>query len=190
MIIFCGCILTYLCFSFTGGATEETYLHMLRGRAKHCVFQMDTGKPPAFFAFFFKRPKTEEHTQGWQNNFTSHRLLLIPWSNQRDLFCFLPPREIEKEKNKQEFLISWQLFLLFSSCNISPFTSGIFSHCLPPPPNSQPSDWNTERKYTCDLSLLLPWQPVLPLKFSSLQPWRPAMTFDLLPPASSDLLTA
>lgn len=46
---------------------------------------------------------------------------------------------------------------------------------------SQPSDGNTEQRHNCDLSLLLPWQPVLPLKLSSLQPWRPAMTLDLLP---------
>lgn len=104
--------LTCCCFSI-GGAPEDTSLHMLRGGAKHRLFQMDTDQPPAFF--FFKRHKIEKYTQDWYSTVLP-LIILSSFSDpiRENLFSCLPPREIEKErKTAIYFFLSVPLTLLF-----------------------------------------------------------------------------
>lgn len=134
---------------------------------------MEIGKPPAFFRGktgdwsppITSQPLTEQldttessseseppafcfnwiHWRLTKHSFTSQLHFLLLWSDQRNLFCFLPPREIEKERKiKKQFITRHHL--LISCCfsllcaTFSPFTSGIFSRCLPPP-LKQPTQW-------------------------------------------------
>lgn len=101
---------------------------------------MDTRRPPAFV---FKKHKID-CSHDW------HNTVLPPavrsWSNQRKP-CLLSTSQRTRKGKTQQFIIRYQFLFFFSSCNISPFTSGIFSHCLPPPPN-QPTQWREHRAKT------------------------------------------
>lgn len=156
--------------SSTGGAPEETSVCMLRGRAGgHWeTTSILSGDRRIYSTQFYLPPSCPPPL------IQSEKPLLLstsqrPWKGKKTIYYLFS-------------VSSLRATFLHLPQGISP--TAYLLHRI-----SQPSDWNTEQRHTCDLSLLLPWQPVLPLKLSSLQPWRPAMTLDLLPPASSDPLT-
>lgn len=112
---------------------------MLRSRAKHRPFQMDTGKAPAFL---FKRHKIEDYSYDWHN--TALPPAVLSSSDPIRKPRLLSTSQRSRKRKQQQSMVHYQFLFFFSSRNNSSFTSGIFFYFLPPPPN-QPTQWRKHR---------------------------------------------
>lgn len=105
---------------------------MLRGRAKHRLFQMDTRKPPAFY---FKMQKMEEKTWVWYNTVWPPTVLSSFSDPEKPRLLSTSQRT--KTGNKQQFSsFSFRATFLHLPQGFSP--TAYLLHRI-----SQPSDRNT-----------------------------------------------
>lgn len=115
--------------------------------------------------------------------------LLLQSNQKTSSASYLSEIRINSKQTKRQNHIRWSVssFLLF--VRHLTFTSGIFFHCLPPPPNQLPQ-WldHRSKKHTCDL-LLPPTSDKLHCLLSCphLQLWRAAATLNLLPAQTCSL---